>query len=251
MSKLTLRRGDCLDLVKRIRRNSVNLVLTDLPYGTTGLGWDCVIDPVAMWEQIDRVLIGNSAVVLFCAQPFTTQLIASKLDWFKYCWIWEKTRKGDVFNAKNKPMRAHEEIAVFSRGTTANGSDRKMPYYPQGLVECKRTARNTESRRAFFDKRPSHKETYTQEKTGYPGSVLKFANENGTIHPTQKPLALVKYLIETYTLPGETVLDLTMGSGTTGVACVETDRDFIGFEQDEKHYTNACARIVSANDAQG
>ncbi|HCR1107395.1 TPA: site-specific DNA-methyltransferase [Klebsiella aerogenes] len=244
--KYQLQKGDCLEVMEGIPDASIDLILCDLPYGVTGLKWDSIIPLNKLWQQYDRIINGNGAIVLFGTQPFTTALINSRPDKFKYCWIWEKTRKGDVFNAKNKPMRAHEEILVFSAGTTANKSPRRMPYYPQGLTDCSVKRANKETARAFFAPRPSHGATYEQKQTGYPSSVLKFPNEAKTVHPTQKPVALLEYLIRTYTQEGETVLDHCMGSGSTGVACVNTKRNFVGIELEEKYYLAAKARVAHA-----
>lgn len=237
--------GDCLEQMPRIPDQSVDLVLCDLPYGTTACAWDAVIPFEDLWAEYQRVVRGHGAIVLTASQPFTTALINSNFAWFKYCWVWEKSRVGDIFNAKNKPLKKHEDIVVFSAGTTANGSDRRMPYYPQGLQPTSKMAKNKETTRAFFAPRPSHKETYEQTATGYPTSVLKFSNDTG-LHPTQKPVALMEYLIRTYTNEGDTVLDNTMGSGTTGVACMNTGRKFIGIERDPEYFSVARARILDA-----
>jgi site-specific DNA-methyltransferase (adenine-specific) len=164
---------------------------------------------------------------------------------FKYCWVWEKTRPGDIFNAKNKPLKSHEDVCVFSQGTTANGSPNKMPYFPQDVGEGGvKTNNPDEQERAFKSKRPSHQANHVTHGSGYPRSVLKVPNPNaGSVHPTQKPVALMEYLIKTYTNPGELVLDNTMGSGTTGVACMNTDRRFIGIERDPDYFRIAEERI--------
>ena len=237
--------GDCLEKMKEIPDGSVDMVMADLPYGTTACKWDSVIPFEPLWAAYRRVCKKNAAIVLTASQPFTTVMINSNFAQFKYCWIWEKSVCGDVFNAKNKPLKKHEDICVFSEGTTANGSDRKMPYYPQGLRAINKKVKNTETVRAFFAPRPSHKAEYVQESTGYPTSVLRFDNDKG-LHPTQKPVALMEYLIRTYTNEGQTVLDNTMGSGTTGVACVNTGRRFIGIERDETYFKIAQERIEKA-----
>lgn len=242
----TLKRGDCLELMCDLPENSIDLILCDLPYGTTACKWDSVLPFDELWFHYSRILTDRGAIVLTCAQPFTTALIASNMDMFKYCWIWVKSRKGDVFNAKNKPLRGHEEIAVFSKGTTANKSDRRMTYNPQGVRQCDVTRTNTRKDRAFVSIRPSHKDRYRQTQTGYPDSVLRFDNDVGTVHPTQKPVALMEYLIKTYTNEGDTVLDNCMGSGTTGVACANTNRKFIGMELDSDYFRIARRRIAGA-----
>jgi site-specific DNA-methyltransferase (adenine-specific) len=233
---------DCLVGMAMIPDKSVDMILCDLPYGTTACKWDTVIPFELLWAQYRRVIKENGAIILTASQPFTTVLINSNFEWFKYCWVWEKSVCGDVFNAKNKPLKKHEDIVVFSEGTTANGSKRKMPYYPQGLVEINKTVKNTETTRAFFAPRPSHKETYTQKFTNYPTSVLKYDNDRG-LHPTQKPVALFEYLIRTYTNEGDIVLDNCMGSGTTAIAALRTGRHFIGFETEPAYVEIANKRI--------
>ena len=245
MTDYQLHLGDCLEVMKQIPDGSVDMILCDLPYGTTACKWDSVIPFEPLWEQYRRVTKPNAAIVLTASQPFTTALINSNFELFKYCWVWEKSRAGDVFNAKNKPLKKHEDVVVFSAGTTANGSSNRMPYFPQGLVPMHKMVKNHETTRAFFAPRPSHKETYVQEATGYPTSVLKFGNDTGH-HPTQKPVALMEYLVRTYTNEGETVMDNTMGSGTTGVACANAGRRFIGIEMDPGYFKIAEARISEA-----
>ena len=167
---------------------------------------------------------------------------------FKYCWVWEKSRPGDIFNAKNKPLKSHEDICVFSSGTTANNSPRRMSYYPQGVGAGGVTTNNPdEQERAFKSKRPSHKTNHITHGSNYPRSVLSIPNPNaGSLHPTQKPVALMEYLIRTYTNEGERVLDNTMGSGTTGVACANTRRTFVGIERDDSYFAIASNRIETA-----
>jgi site-specific DNA-methyltransferase (adenine-specific) len=246
-----LRQGDCLDVMAELAPASVDLILCDLPYGTTACKWDSVIPFEPLWAQYRRLIKPNGAIVLTSAQPFTTALIGSNIEWFKYCWIWEKSKPTDFFNAKLKPLKAHEEVCVFSGGATANGSDRNMPYYPQGLVACGKTVRG-DRKGGDSDEhglhRKSHKAAYVREATGYPRSVLKFASEANPVHGTQKPVALMEYLIRTYTNEGDTVLDNCMGSGTTGVACANTGRKFIGIERDPGYFDIARKRIEAAHE---
>jgi site-specific DNA-methyltransferase (adenine-specific) len=198
-----------------------------------------------LWAHYRRVIKPLGAIVLTSAQPFTTVLIASNMPMFKYCWVWEKTKAADFVNAKNKPMRNHEDVCVFSLGTTANGSERRMVYNPQGLVPQRKLVKAGESKFGnIAGHRPSHKSEYVSEYTNYPMSVLCFPNEGDTVHPTQKPVALMEYLIRTYTNEGETVLDNTMGSGTTGVAAVRCGRKFIGIERDPNYFEIAKGRIT-------
>lgn len=233
---------DCLEGMALLPDKSIDMILCDLPYGTTACAWDTVIPFEPLWEQYSRIIKEHGAIVLTASQPFTTVLINSKFEWFKYCWVWEKSVSGDVFNAKNKPLKRHEDICVFSSGTTANGSKRRMPYNPQGLREINKQVKNTETTRAFFAPRPSHQDTYTQKFTNYPNSVLKYNNDRG-LHPTQKPVDLFAYLIKTYTSEGEIVLDNCMGSGTTAVAAVRTGRNFVGFERESEYVEIANKRL--------
>ena len=246
--KYTLILGECLENMRVLPDNSVDMILCDLPYGTTACKWDTVIPFEPLWAAYRRIAKKNAAIVLTASQPFTSVLIVSNLSMFKYCWVWEKSRPGDIFNAKNKPLKSHEDVCIFSEGTTANGSPNKMPYFPQDVGEGGvKTNNPDEQERAFKSKRPSHKQNHVTHGSGYPRSVIKFPNPNaGSVHPTQKPVALMEYLIRTYTNEGETVLDNTMGSGTTGVACANTSRRFIGIEQDETYFNIARARIQDA-----
>lgn len=250
---MNLMQGDCLEMMKLIPDGSVDMVLCDLPYGTTACAWDAVIPFDHLWSEYLRVVKTNAAIVLTSQQPFTTALIASRLDLFKYQWVWEKSRPSGFAQAKNKPLSAHEDICVFSEGVTlhATQSERRMPYFPQGLTEINKEMKNSASHMAAgsdsaFASRKNRQENYTQTHTGYPRSVLQFASESLTVHPTQKPVALMEYLIRTYTNEGDTVLDNTMGSGTTGVAAVNTGRHFIGIERDDKYFAIAQKRIEDA-----
>ena len=240
--------GDCLEEMAKIPSGSVDMVLTDPPYGTTACKWDSIIPLEPMWEQLKRVIKPNGAIVMTASQPFTTTLISSNMKMFKYCWVWDKVSKSDHFNAKNKPLKQHEDVVVFSEGTTANKSPRKMQYFPLGVKAGNRE--NNQNRRAagYMGKaRPSHKKNHVYHGSGYPSSIVRFSNANrtGVVHPTQKPVALMEYLIKTYTNEGETVLDFTMGSGTTGVACKNLGRNFIGIEKDDEYFGIASERINS------
>ncbi len=203
-----------------------------------------------MWEQLKRISKPNAAIVLFGQEPFSSYLRISNIEWFKYDWIWEKSRALGFTNAKNKPMNKHEIISVFSSGTCANGSNRRMLYNPQGLipdgkkVSGIKACKSDSSEGGHKFARPGHKEEFIQEFTNYPSQILKFNSEGNTQHPTQKPVALMEYLIKTYSNEGQTVLDFTMGSGTTGVACNSTNRKFIGIEMDDKYFEIAKSRIL-------
>lgn len=197
-----------------------------------------------MWAQYERIIKDDRAIVLFGSGQFTYKLISSNEDLYRYKWIWYKTKRGNFVNAKNRPMTAYEEAMVFSKATTANGSKNKMLYNPQGLIS-KTTIRRDNGTRfgTMAGKRPSHQEVTISEFTNYPCDVLEFASETNPLHPTQKPVALIEYLIRTYSNEGDVVLDNCMGSGTTGVAAMRSKRDFIGIELDEGYFEIAKNRI--------
>ena len=229
-----LMNADCLDAMWLIPDGSVDLILCDLPYGTTACKWDSVIPFEPLWAHYRRVIRPEGAVVLTSSQPFTTSLISSNISDFRYCWVWEKSRFANQMLAKRQPLKTHEDICVFSTNPHR--------YYPQGLVEVNKTTKQgvkvTDNNGGGL--RPSE---YTQTHTNYPRSVLETPSEGKTVHPTQKPVALMEYLIRTYTVEGETVLDNCMGSGTTGVACKNTGRNFIGIERDPEYFRIASERI--------
>lgn len=248
-----LMHGNCLDLLPSLPSGSVDMVMCDLPYGTTACAWDSIIPLDALWREYARVIKPNAPVVLTASQPFTTTLAASNLPWLRYEWVWVKNRPTNFAHAKNKPMKKHETVLVFSQGTTVHASQsaNRMPYYPQGLVDAtspskKIVKKQSELTDAFFQGRASHGE-FVRDKSGYPHSVLEFCTDQLGLHPTAKPVALMEYLIRTYTRPGDTVLDNTMGSGTTGVAAVRTGRDFIGIELDAGYFKIAKQRIDAAS----
>ena len=246
---IKLQQGDCLELMKDIPDGSVDMILCDLPYGTTASAWDKVIQSDKLWKQYRRIIKSRGAIVLFASGQFTNKLINSQNDIYRYKWIWEKNRSGNFVNANNRPMTRYEEICVFSKGVTANtkNTDLKMNYYPQGLVEINKMKKHGDTKfGTMAGKRPSHKKVTVQKYTNYPNDVLKFDCVSKPEHPTQKPLGLLEYLIKTYTRDGETVLDNTMGSGSTGVACVNTGRNFIGIELEEKYFDIAKERIEKA-----
>jgi len=250
VTSVQLLEGDCLELLKDIPDASVDMVLADLPYGTTACKWDSIISMAALWEQYLRVCKPESAIVLFGSQPFTTQVIASNMRMFKYCWVWEKTRATGYFDVKYRPMKSHEDICIFGQGGVSNGSNPRMNYYPQGVVELSKP-KSRSDRDVNATCRSAVAAKGQQTMTGYPKSVLRVPSATKTIHPTQKPVELMEYLVKTYTLEGQTVLDNTMGSGTTGVACVNTRRHFIGMELDPVFYGLSRERILTAHKALG
>ena len=233
--------------MKCIPDKSIDMILCDLPYGTTASNWDKIIDAEKMWEQYERIINDRGAIVLFSSGSFTNKLINSNPNLYRYKWIWIKTRKGNFVNAKNRPLTNFEEICIFSKGITANTKheDRKMKYYPQGLIEVEPKLKS--SSRKFGNMhgvRKSHKEKYVRVHENYPTDVLYYNSVGKGLHPSQKPLDLIEYLIKTYTLENEVVLDNCMGSGTTAVAAMNTNRQYIGFELDDENYEIATNRIV-------
>ena len=245
---IDLRQGDCLELMKDIPDKSVDMILCDLPYGTTACKWDSVRPFEQLWNNYKRIIKNNGTIVLFGSEPFSTELRHSNLKMYKYDWIWVKSRATGFAQAKNQPMRNYENICVFSDGVAIhlNQSKRRMTYNPQGLKETfyiKKQGKNGRTD-TCFSKRKSHKEEHIQTQTGYPRQVITFASEGKTVHPTQKPVELLEYLIKTYTNENETVLDNCMGSGSTGVACKNTNRHFIGIELDPTYFEIAKNRIM-------
>lgn len=235
---IQLMQGDCLERMKEIPDGSVDMVLADPPYGTTACKWDSIIPLEPMWEQLKRVIKPKGAIVVTASQPFTTTLIASNMRMFKYCWVWEKQQPTGFLNARRYPLRAHEDIVVFCSGM--------HKYNPQGLVKVEvNNSRKNKSGNGCYGQVNS--DSYIQKEGNFPRSVLKMDRvTHGQVHPTQKPVALMEYLIKTYTHEGETVLDFTMGSGTTGVAAVNTGRSFIGIELDSDYFDIAEKRIQEA-----
>ena len=250
---IKLKQGNCLELMPQIPSGSVDMILCDLPYGTTACKWDTVIPFEPLWAEYKRIIKKNGAIVLFGQEPFSSYLRLSNLEWFKYDWYWRKSRPSGFTNAKLKPLKDVETVSVFSEGMTANGSLRNMPYNPQGLEkvdkEWKRPKKYMDGDKGVNPARESHKLERVIENEGYPRQILDYANPNkDVLHPTQKPVALCEYLIKTYTNEGDWVLDNCMGSGTTGVACVNTNRNFIGIEQEEKYFIIAKQRIMDTQD---
>jgi len=248
---LTLIHGDCLEEMAKIPSGSVDMVLTDPPYGTTACKWDSIIPLGPMWEQLKRVIKPNGAIVMTASQPFTTTLISSNMKMFKYCWVWDKIRGSNFFAAKFQPLNNTEDVIVFSSGGCNNGTKNPAPYFPQGIETCDIVSKNSKSVGGKIG--DAHKTAmvrggeYIQTTTGYPNKVIKFIRDKNPVHPTQKPVALMEYLIKTYTNEGETVLDFTMGSGTTGVACKNLGRYFIGIEKDDKYFKIAQDRLCLAH----
>jgi len=240
MNNIGLRQGDCLEVMKSIPDGSVDMILTDPPYGTTACKWDSVIPFEPMWAELKRITKPDGAIVLFGSEPFSSALRMSNIKNYKYDWVWNKKKPGNIFLAKYQPMKIHENVLVFSLGT--------HNYYPIMVQREKvKKSRNYGTGEAIGGDRTPEKiiRVFTHK---YPQSIQDFSNshQNGKVHPTQKPVPLLEYLIKTYTNESETVLDFTMGSGSTGVACVNTNRNFIGIELDEKYFEIAKRRIEEA-----
>ena len=237
--------GDCLEVMKDIPDKSIDMILADLPYGTTACKWDTCIPFEPMWEQLKRVAKKNGAIVLFGSQPFTSALVMSNPKMFRYMWVWDKEKATNFMSAKLMPLLKTEDIIVFSKATCNSMSSEKMIYNPQGVSDVDLTITNgknvggkvAEARKAIF------KGTYKQTKTGYPKNILKITNDTNKLHPTQKPVALMEYLIKTYTNEGDLVLDNVAGSGTTGVACKNTNRNYILIEKEPEYCKIAEERL--------
>lgn len=246
---------DCLEGMKRIPNGSVDCVICDLPYGTTACKWDVVIPLDKLWEQYRRVLKHQGSVLLFGSEPFSSMLRMSNLDWYKYDWIWQKGTPSGFQHAKNMPMKDYENICVFSGAGMGHASrlgDNRMIYNPQGLKQMEKPVVEHNKRNKFsgtVGSRPSNQDTIVREITNYPRMIQFFDNQcgetmnNKRLHPTQKPVDLIRYLIRTYTNDGAVVLDNTIGSGTTAIAAIREHRHYIGFELDKGYFDKAVNRI--------
>lgn len=236
--------GDCLEVMKEIPDGCIDMILCDLPYGTTACPWDSVIPFEQLWIEYRRLIKENGAIVLTANQPFTSILVCSALDVYKYNWVWKKTKVTNVLNAKIQPLRTIEDILIFSKTTPT--------YNPQDLIRCvKKTGTGVSKKGKQGEATGKIKQTddgkYLQTQTNYPRNLLEIASEGKTIHPTQKPVALFEYLIKTYTNEGELILDNCAGSGTTAVACENTNRKWVCIEQDKTYYDLAVNRILENN----
>ena len=233
---IDIRQGDCLELMKDIPDRSIDMVLCDLPYGTTRNKWDSVIPLNKLWEQYERIIKDNGAIVLFSQMPFSAELVHSNLKLFKYEWIWQKDNGTGFLNAKKMPLKIHENILVFYKKLPLYNPQMRTGFKP---YKCKQGRHSTNY--------GAYEQGHITESNGerYPIDIIEFKKDSG-LHPTQKPVALLEYLIKTYTNEGDIVLDNCMGSGSTGVACINTNRNFIGYELDEKYFEIAEKRINEA-----
>lgn len=229
--------GDCLDILPFIPDNSVHCVLVDLPYSTSYAPWDSIIPLDKLWEQYKRIIIGNGACVFTASQPFTTTLIQSNFPWFRYEWIWDKQNPANFANAKKQPLKQHENIIVFSRG--------QSPYYPIKTPGKPNHKQGVSKKNISETRLISERVDDDLSGMKYPKSILYFPKHSSQckFHPTEKSLYLMKYLLKTYTQPGEVVLDNTCGSGTTLLAALQDGRKFIGIEKEQKYFEIACKRL--------
>ena len=249
LAKKILIQDDCLEAMKSIPDNSIDMVLCDPPYGTTKCKWDCIIPFEKMWLELDRIVKRNGAKVFFASQPFTSLLGSSNIKELKYSWVWKKTRPTMFLQAKKQPLKGFEDILVFYKSPPT--------YNPQGVKSVDWEMKNSGTKARGNTKlngditsvhngirgKSRQGDNYKQSLTNYPRGIIEFGQESPSFHPTQKPVKLLEYLIQTYTNPGEIVLDFTMGSGSTGVACMNTGRNFIGIERDEKYFEICQQRI--------
>lgn len=236
--------GDCLELMKDIPKQSIDMILCDLPYGITKNEWDKPLSFDRLWEQYNRIIKDNGAIVLFSQMPFTAQLVSSNLKMFRYEWIWHKSKSTGFMNAKKMPLKSHENICVFYK---------KLPTYnPQGIVTglSIKTGRSRKGNSRNYGKTGCGNQNYIQTTSNYPKDIISFSNPSnkGHKHANQKPVELCEYLIKTYTNEGDIILDNCMGSGSTGVACMNIGRKFIGIELDEDYYNVAKKRIENVKE---
>lgn len=241
----TIYNMDCLEGMKHIPNKSVDMILCDLPYGTTNCSWDVIIPFEDLWEQYKRIIKDNGAIVLTASQPFTTKLISSNLKWFRYEWIWKKGNHTTGFqNANRMPLKNHENICVFYR---------KLPTYnPQGIMHIKpKQVKKNPAAQILAKRNETLNKTHIVRRTNYPKSILDFPRESKTFHPTQKPTDLFEYLIKTYTHEGEVILDNCMGGFTTAIAADNTNRNWIGFELNYEYCQKGTERINLNRDKLG
>jgi site-specific DNA-methyltransferase (adenine-specific) len=232
MDNIQLFKGDCLEVMKKIPDKSVDMILCDLPFELTDNEWDKIIDFEKMWYQYNRIIKDNGAIVLFGVEPFSSKIRMSNLKFYKYDWYWEKARPTGFLNARKQPLRNIETISVFYK--------KQCTYNPQGVISCKKMTKRSKTGDNWIT---TTKNEYVQTQTNYPKQIIKFNHDKNKLHPTQKPVALLEYLIKTYTNENEIVLDNCMGSGSTGVACLNTNRKFIGIELNDEYFTLAKNRI--------
>lgn len=253
MNKQELYCGDCLAVMPSIPDSSIDLILCDLPYGTSVVHkWNKTLPLEKLWKEYERIIKPNGVICLFGTQPFTSQLICSNIKLFRYLWLWKKETPTGFLNANYKPLNAIEEIAVFSKAKVGSLSKNPIPYHPPTLKAIDKTKTNKAGNtwRSAMGYKSEHNQLnsgteYVQKFTNYPTTILEYAREKEQIHPTQKPTDLLEFLIQTYTNENDVVLDNCMGSGSTGVACINTNRRFIGIEKERYYYDLARSRIAT------
>lgn len=245
---IDLRKGDCLELMKDIPDKSINMILCDMPYEISACKWDKIIDLKLLWEQYERIIKDNGAIVLFGSQPFTSKLIMSNIKLYKYNWVWIKDNATNFLNKKYQAGKITEDICVFGKMATSYSKKGNMVYNPQlEKGNPYKTTNNVKRRTNAVIRSTIHNITTDNDGTRLPNNVLYFNRDKLKIHPTQKPVALLEYLIKTYTNENDIVLDNCMGSGSTGIAALNTNRSFIGIELDDKYYEIAKQRIENAS----
>jgi site-specific DNA-methyltransferase (adenine-specific) len=248
--------GDCIELMKDIPDKSVDMILCDLPYGTTACKWDKEIPAEKLWQHYNRIISNTGSILLFASGLFEPRVMLSNIKDYKYKWVWVKNNSTNFVHAKNRPMTKHESILVFSKapmGHISQLGDKRMTYNPQGLIPCQKTIKQGNGRfGTVAGERKSHlksEESFVRKLTNFPTDVITNIPDlppNKKLHTNEKPVALLEYLVKTYTNEGNTVLDNCMGSGSTGVACVNTGRNFIGIELDNNYFEIAKQRIEEA-----
>lgn len=236
---------ECIEGMNRIDDHSIDMILCDLPYGTTACKWDTIIPFDSLWKQYKRIIKKNGAIVLFGSEPFSSLLRTSNLSWFKYDWYWKKSKGSNFPHAKNMPLKIIETISIFSNGIIAHSGNR-MAYNPQGVQKSTVIVKqnpNTSELKYHRESQSQHREGYLCQGANYPTTLIMHGSEGKSIHPTQKPVALCEYLIKTYSNEHDVILDNCMGSGTTAIACMSTNRSYIGYELDAHYYQVLTKRI--------
>lgn len=236
---VTLYCGDCLEIMPELDAK-FDCCITDPPYGTTACKWDSVIPFEYMWKELKRLIKANGAICLFGSEPFSSLLRCSNLEMFKYDWIWNKKTGLGFLDSKFRPLKSHEIISIFSQGGCSNGSNLTMNYFPQDLIRT--TKQNSNSKSNILNSEPTKRKNLNTEYTNYPKTIISYSRVSG-LHPTQKPVELIEYLIKTYTKENEIILDFTAGSGTTGVAAMETNRKCILIEKEPKYCETTIQRL--------
>ena len=237
---------DCLKVLPTLPDQSVDLILTDPPYGTSACKWDATIPFELMWRELKRIIKKESPILLFGIEPFSSYLRASNIDWFKYDWIWEKPSGANFLNSKYQPLKVHEIISVFGDAPTSYSKNKTLTYYPQHTIGKPYQQKSGKQKNEYSNssvRSPIEQVVTTNTGQRKPRTIIQFSPDKQKIHPTQKPVALLEYFIKTYSKENDTVLDFTMGSGSTGVAAKNLNREFIGVELDKNYFDIAKKRI--------